>query len=84
MLEWSYNCYFIEWNKNIMKYANLHFTGWNKIHIQFEVHLDLILVYIRLWIDCVFEFINLEYVFFLCSLQGIYRVTDKNLLFETA
>ena len=27
---------------------------------------------------------NLQYVFLLLSLQGHYRVTDENLLFETA
>ena len=30
------------------------------------------------------KFINLQYVFLLLSLQGHYRVTDENLLFETA
>ena len=51
---------------------------------QLIIYLDPILIYISLWIDCVFEIHKFAVCFPLFSLLGHNRVTDENLLFETA
>ena len=47
------------------------------------IYLDPILIYISLWIDCLFEIRKLAVCFLLLSLSGDYRVTDEALLAET-
>ena len=46
-------------------------------------YLDLILIYISLWIDCLFEIRKIAACFIWISLPGHYRVTDEALLAET-
>ena len=51
---------------------------------QVFIYLDPILIYISLWIDCLFAKIRKMAVCFLwLSLAGDYRVTDEALLAET-
>ena len=45
-------------------------------------YLDPILIYISLWIDCLFEIRKLTVCFLRLSLPGQYRVTDETLLAE--
>ena len=45
--------------------------------------LTLILIYISLWIDCLFEIRNIAVCFLGLSLPSHYRVTDEALLAET-
>ena len=47
------------------------------------VYLDPILIYIGLWIDCLFEIRKIAVCFLWLSLQGDYRITDEALLAET-
>ena len=42
-----------------------------------------ILIYISLWIDCLFEIRKIAVCFLWLSLPGDYRVTDEALLAET-
>ena len=46
-------------------------------------YLDPILIYISLWIDCLFEIRKIAVRFLWLSLPGHYRVTDKALSAET-
>ena len=46
-------------------------------------YLDTILIYISLWIDCLFEIRKIAVCFLWLSLPGHYRVTDEALLAET-
>ena len=46
-------------------------------------YLDTILIYIILWIDCLFEIRKIAVCFLWLSLPGHYRVTDEALLAET-
>ena len=46
-------------------------------------YLDLILIYISLWIDCLFEIRKIVVCFLWLSLPGDYRVTDEVFLAET-
>ena len=46
-------------------------------------YLDPILIYISLWIDCLFEVRKIAVCFLWLSLPGHYRVTDEALLAET-
>ena len=46
-------------------------------------YLDPILIYISLWIDCLFEIRKIAVCFLWLSLPGHYRVTDEALLAET-
>ena len=43
-------------------------------------YLDPILIYISLWIDCLFEIRKIAVCFLWLSLPGHYRVTDEALL----
>ena len=57
--------------------------GLDSYSRQVFIYLDLILIYISLWIDCLFE-IRKNAVCFLClSLPGDCRLTDEALLAET-
>ena len=47
------------------------------------IYLDLILIYISLWIDCLFEIRKIAVCFLWLSLPGDYRVTDEAFLAET-
>ena len=46
-------------------------------------YLDPILIYISLWIDCLFEIRKIAVCFLWLSLPGHNRVTDEALLAET-
>ena len=46
-------------------------------------YLDPILMYISLWIDCLFEIRKIAVCFLGLSLLGHYRVTNEALLAET-
>ena len=46
-------------------------------------YLNPILIYISLWIDCLFEIRKIAVCFLWFSLPGDYRVTDEALLAET-
>ena len=50
---------------------------------QVFIYLDPILIYISLWIDCLFEIRKIAVYFLWLSLSGDYRVTDEALLAET-
>ena len=50
---------------------------------QVFIYLDLILIYISLWIDCLFKIRKIAVCFLWLSLPGDYRVTDEALLAET-
>ena len=50
---------------------------------QVFIYLDPILIYISLWIDCLFEIRKIAVCFLWLSLSGDYRVTDEVLLAET-
>ena len=50
---------------------------------QVFIYLDPILIYISLWIDCLFEIRKIVVCFLWLSLPGDYRVTDEALLAET-
>ena len=47
------------------------------------VFLDPVLIYISLWIDCLFEIRKIAVCFLWLSLPDDYRVTDEALLAET-
>ena len=51
--------------------------------VKFNSYLDPILIYISLWIDCLFEIRKIAVCFLWLSLPGDYRVTDEALLAET-
>ena len=46
-------------------------------------YLDPILIYINLWIECLFENPEIAVCFHWLSLPGHYKVTDEALLAET-
>ena len=48
-----------------------------------QVFIYLILIYISLWIDCLFEIRKIAVCFLWLLLPGDYRVTDGALLAET-
>ena len=50
---------------------------------QVFTYLDPILIYISLWIDCLFEIRKIAVCFLWLSLPGDYRVTYEALLAET-
>ena len=57
--------------------------GLDSYSRQVFIYLDLILIYISLWIDCLFEIRKIAVYFVCISLPGDYRVTDEALLAET-
>ena len=57
--------------------------GLDSFSRQVFIYLDLILIYISLWIDCLFEIRKIAVCFLWLSLPGVYRVTDEALLAET-
>ena len=57
--------------------------GLDSYSIQVFIYLDPILIYISLWIDCLFEIRKIAVCFRWLSLPGDYRVTDEALLAET-
>ena len=50
---------------------------------QVFIYLDHILIYISLWINCLFEIRKIAVCFLWLSLPDDYRVTDEALLAET-
>ena len=50
---------------------------------QVFIYSDPILIYISLWIDCLFEIRKIAVYFLWLSLPRDYRVTDEALLAET-
>ena len=57
--------------------------GLDSYSRQVFIYLDPILIYISLWIDCLFEIRKIAINFLWLSLPGDYRVTDEALLAET-
>ena len=57
--------------------------GLDSYSRQVFVYLDPILIYISLWIDCLFEIRKIAACFLWLLLPGDYRVTDEALLAET-
>ena len=57
--------------------------GLDSYSRQVFTYLDPILIYISLWIACLFEIRKLAVCFLWLSLPGDYRVTDEALLAET-
>ena len=57
--------------------------GLDSYSRQVFIYLDPILIYISLWIVCLFEIRKIAVCFFWLSLPGDYRVTDEALLAET-
>ena len=57
--------------------------GLDSYSRQVFIYLDPILIYISLWIDCLFEIRKIAVCFLWLLLPGDYRVTDEALLAET-
>ena len=57
--------------------------GLDSYSRQVFIYLDPILIYISLWIDCLFEIRKIAVYFFWLSLPGDCRVTDEALLAKT-
>ena len=57
--------------------------GLDSYSRQVFIYLDPILIYVSLWIDCLFEIRKIAVCFLWLSLPGDYRVTDEALLAET-
>ena len=57
--------------------------GLDSYSRQVFIYLEPILIYISLWIDCLFEIHKIAVCFLWHSLPGDYRVTDEALLAET-
>ena len=57
--------------------------GLDSYSRQVFIYLDPILIYISLWIDCLFEIRKIAVSFFWLSLPGDHMVTDEALLAET-
>ena len=57
--------------------------GLDSYSRQVFICLDPILIYISLWIDCLFEIRKIAVCFLWLSLPDDYRVTDEALLAET-
>ena len=57
--------------------------GLDSYSRQVFISLDSILIYISLWIDCLFEIRRIAVCFLWLSLPGDNRVTDEALLAET-
>ena len=72
-----------------LRSAIIFWEIWNKLigldsySKQVFIYLDPILIYISLWIDCLFEIRKIAVCFLWLSLPGDYRVTDEALLAET-
>ena len=60
-----------------------YMIGLDSYSRQVFNYLDPILIYISLWIDCLFEIRKIAVCFLWLSLPGHYRVTDEALLAET-
>ena len=56
--------------------------GLDSYSRQIFIYLDPILIYISLWIDCLFEIRKIAVCFLWLSLPGDHRVTDEALLAE--
>ena len=57
--------------------------GLDSYSRQVFIYLDPILIYISLWINCLFKIRKIAVCFLLLSFSGDYRVTDEALLAET-
>ena len=57
--------------------------GLDSYSRQVFIYLDPILIYISLWIDCLFEIRKIAICFLWFLLPDNYRVTDEALLAET-
>ena len=67
----------------IYMYKSMKNMYKNRTSRQVFKYLDPILIYISLWIDCLFEIRKIAVYFLWLSLPGHYRVTDEALLGET-
>ena len=57
--------------------------GLDSYSRQVFIYLDPVLIYTRLWIDCLFEIRKIVVCFLWLLLPGDCRVTDEALLAET-
>ena len=57
--------------------------GLDSYSRQVFIYLDPVLIYISLWIDCLFVIRKIVVCFLWLSLPGDYKVTDEALLAET-
>ena len=57
--------------------------GLDSYSRQVFIYLDPILIYISLWIDCLFEIRKIAVCFLWLPLPVDYRITDEALLAET-
>ena len=57
--------------------------GLDSYSRQVFIYLDPVLIYISLWIDCLFEIRKIVVFFLWLSLPGDCRVTDEALLAKT-
>ena len=57
--------------------------GLDSYSRQVFIYLDPILIFISLWIDCLFEIRKIAVCFLCLLLPDAYRVTDETLLAET-
>ena len=57
--------------------------GLDSYSRQVFIYLGPILIYISLWIDCLFKSRTIAVCFLRLSFPGDYRVTDEALLVET-
>ena len=57
--------------------------GLDSYFRQVFIYLDPILIYVSLWIDCLFKIRKITLCFLWLSLPGDYKVTDKALLADT-
>ena len=57
--------------------------GLDSYSRQVFIYLDPVLIYISLWIDCLFEIRKIAVCFLWLSFTGDYRVTDEALLAKT-
>ena len=79
---WLFFLMFSEISDNILR-TQKYMIGLDSYSRQVFIYLDPILIYISLWIDCLFEIRKIAVCFLLLSLPGDYRVTDEALLAET-
>ena len=74
---WSF-----EINENSLRNQK-YMIGLDSYSRQVSNYLDHFLIYISLWINCLFEIRKIAVCFLRLSLPGHYRVTDGALLAET-
>ena len=79
---WLHCSWSFEISDNILRNQK-YMIGLDSYSKQVSIYLDPILIYISLWIDCLFEIRKIAVCFPWLSMPGDYRVTDEALLAET-